>query len=143
MKKLIVTTILGALCAGAGMAAWAAGDTVTITGAEYKIELPKYKVLMPSDDFRYFIGSYSLSNGETLSVYERGRQRFAEIGNGGQHEIVAASLNSFVATDRKLKMRIDFDATGAATGELYMVVPAERTASGEVIGEHVVAYVIR
>ncbi|MBI3229250.1 MAG: hypothetical protein HYZ45_03430 [Burkholderiales bacterium] len=89
-------------------------ESVTVkanTSASYK--------MWPAD-FYQFKGSYELANGQVLSLTSQGRQMFAQIEGQDRHEIVATGRNSFVALDRQLKMRIDWQANGTVSGEVYV-----------------------
>ena len=101
-------------------------DTVTITESAEKITIPSRLYKMWPEEFYKFKGGYDLSNGQVLALFDRGRRMYAQIGDQPRHEIVATAQNAFVALDRQLKMRIDLHDNGDASGELYMVVPAQK-----------------
>jgi hypothetical protein len=131
MNKLILMSLLGALSLGtAAVAAPSSSDTVTITGPESKIELPQHQGNMWSEDYYDYLGSYALSNGQTLTLSSRNAKVYAAVGDAARHELVAQASNTFVARDAKLKMTIDLHPDRDASGTLYMVVPADKVALG-------------
>ncbi|MFA9216996.1 MAG: hypothetical protein ACEQSK_07800, partial [Sphingomonadaceae bacterium] len=69
-----------------------------------------------------------LSNGSSLTLSRKGNRMYAEIDDRGQHEIVGANANTFVALDRQLQVRIDLQRDGGVSGELLMVVPGPQVA---------------
>ncbi|MBV8666503.1 MAG: hypothetical protein JO269_08480 [Burkholderiaceae bacterium] len=96
-------------------------NTVTVSG----IGVPRHPYPMGPDEFYKFKGSYDLANGQTLSLFNRGRVMFAKIGGQARHSIVAASPDTFVAKDHMMKIRFDpAHEDGDRTGELFLV--AER-----------------
>ncbi|HTD05446.1 hypothetical protein [Undibacterium sp.] len=134
MKKLILVSILGALSLAATAQTAPDAGTVTISGAEKVILLPSQHHKMWPDEYNAYKGAYSLSNGQTLSVFSRGSKMYAKLENQDRHEIVATASNVFVALDEKLKMRIDLHDDGNVSGELYMVVTPEHVAKGKGTG---------
>jgi hypothetical protein len=132
MKKSIVAALLGALSVGAAWLPASAqteqqGDTVTIPAPTLRIDAP-VKRYMSEMEFSAFKGGYDLSNGEVLTLKRVGNRMYAEVGDWGQHQIVAVSKDTFVALDQKLKVRIDINNFGDVGGELLMVVPGNSVA---------------
>jgi len=138
MRTLVSALILLALPLSATAQAPAPTESVTVTGSAYTIDLQGTRIMFP-DEFYKFTGSYDLSNGKTLSLYNRGYKKFATLDGEVAHEIVATSSNSFVALDRQLKMKILIGAYGDVSGELYMVATPDHVAKGDT-SERVVAF---
>jgi hypothetical protein len=141
MKKMLLSIALCAVSFSGGAQTPQQGERVTIPGESHKIELPSRYYYMDSAEFDGYRGSYTLSNGQTLYLSSRGRTMYAEIDNQGDHRVVATGRNSFVALDRKLKMRIDWHDDGSVGGEVTMVVP--RQVAGGPPVEEVVTMVMR
>lgn len=135
MKKLLICSLLSALALPVLAQTGQEVETVTISNSAQKIEAPSKTYRMSSEDFYQFKGTYSLSNGQDLSLFERGNLKYAQVSGQARHEIVATADNSFVALDRQLKMRIDLKDNGEVGGELYMVIPAQVQANGKLSGE--------
>ena len=106
-------------------------DTVTIPAPLLRIEAPTNRRYMDPVEFRTFKGDYQLSNGQVLALKRVGARMYAEVGQLGEHQIVAVSHNTFIALDQKLKVRIDIDDSGDVGGELLMVVPASVAGQGQ------------
>lgn len=123
MKRYILFSILGALPFVASTQTAPEVDTVTIVRPAYTITLPGQIYRMPLDQFAEYRGMYDLSDGQTLSVYNRGRIMYAGFVGKGGHEIVATGPDTFVARDKMLKMRIENHMNGEVSGEVYYVVP--------------------
>ena len=140
MKKLIAISVLSALSFAAYAQTSSDVATVEISG-DKSINLPSKIYRMDSDEFYKFKGSYFLSNGMTLSLFERGRTMFARIDNQDRHQIVASASNAFVAKDLQLKMRIDLADNGDVSGELTYVVPSQINAENQVTKQKLVTAV--
>jgi hypothetical protein len=117
---------------GAGAQALPGGERVTVPGPLLKIELPAKPYRMDRDRFDELRGTYQLSNGQTLYLTRSGYTMYAEIDQQGQHPVIASGRSAFVATDLKLKVRIDWKDDGSVGGEVVMVVPRRDVASGAV-----------
>lgn len=127
--------LLGAVLFAASIAAQAQAQTedrVTIPPPRLTIDLPQRTYVMDSSEFREFRGTYTLSDGRLLRMRSFGLHMYAEVGDEGEHRLVAANHNTFVALDRKLKVRIDLGDGGEAGGEVLMAVPMRVAATGEV-----------
>jgi hypothetical protein len=125
--------LLGAVLCAASMGAQAQiDDRVTIPAPRLTIDLPERTYMMDSSEFREFRGTYTLSDGRQLRMRSFGRLMFAEVGEEGEHRLVAANRNTFVALDRKLKIRIDLADNGNVGGEVLMAVPMQVAGTGEV-----------
>ncbi|MES2104522.1 MAG: hypothetical protein V4634_10920 [Pseudomonadota bacterium] len=142
MKKLVLISILSALSWSASAQTVSDSDTVTISGAERTIALPDHYSNMWPDQFRDYLGAYSLSNGKILTVFSRGTRVYAKLQDQSAHQLVATAANTFVALDRKLKMRIELRDNGDVGGELLMAVPRE-SLSGGGTGEQLVSFAFR
>jgi hypothetical protein len=125
--------LLGAVLCIASMGAQAQiDDRVTIPAPRLTIDLPERTYMMDSSEFREFRGTYTLSDGRQLRMRSFGRLMYAEVGEEGEHRLVAANHNTFVALDRKLKVRIDLADNGDVGGEVLMAVPMQVAGTGEV-----------
>lgn len=143
-RYLNLTAIIAgaALCLGASAQTLPENLVVEVPAhavAPLSIDLPARPRYMMADDFKRFAGTYDLSNGDTLSLRRSGPLMYARIGNQDEHRIIASSANSFVALDRKLKVRIDHNDDGSVGGELVMMVPSKQLADGTQTGETIAA----
>lgn len=130
MRKQMLMAVLAALSLSAVAQEVSDIDTVTIS-PELRITVPAKIYRMSPDQFYQFKGAYELSNGMTLSLFNRGRWMYARLNDGERHEIVATSHNAFVAKDQQLQMRIDLHDNGDVSGELLMVVPGKTAQNSE------------
>jgi hypothetical protein len=133
MKKSILAALMGAVSLSAAWLPASAQtvqqeDRVTIPAPELRIEAPTRRHFMDEAEFGAFKGGYQLSNGQVLVLKRMGTRMYAEVGDMGQHQIVAISRNTFVALNQKLQVRIDIDQRGDVGGELLMVVPGSSVA---------------
>ena len=138
MKTLILGTLL---CLAAASTAATAQTlppehTVTVPGNAQRIDVPEHPRYMMRQDFKKFVGTYDLSNGDTLELRLAGAVKYARIGQQEEHRIVATDRNAFVALDRQLKVRIDLNDDGSVDGELVMVVPAQNLSGGDIVPSH-------
>ena len=126
MKRVILLAIL----AGAASTALAQapsplsgdeGSTVRIPAPQYTIELPAKPYWMAPGEFDTYRGTYSLSNGDEMSLKKRGNRMYATLGDRPEQELVASAHNIFVANDRNLKMTLYADdRTDQITGEVLI-----------------------
>lgn len=130
MRKFFLCTVLSALSFSTFAQTTNDVDTVTISKPQPKIEIPARTYRMTPEEFFQFRGVYTLSNGQTLSLSQRGNAQYAQVSDQERHRIVATSDNAFVALDKQLQMRIDIKDDGDVTGELLMVVPAKNVIGG-------------
>jgi hypothetical protein len=135
MKKILLTALLGVctICVSPLAAAQQEkqGDTVTIPApAPAQIASPSPARYMDAAEFGNYKGGYNLSNGQVLTLTQSryGTKMYAEVDNLGAHQIVSTGKDTFVALDRKLQVRFDFDRVGDVGGELLMVVPGKNIA---------------
>ena len=122
MKRLMCIAALGALALAAPAPAQDVRESVRISA--YQIELPAKPYKMYAGDFNDYKGAYNLSNDKVLVLSQQGRRMFAEVGEAGPRELVAAAPNVFVSLDRSLKITLNQGFFGAYDGELLMRVPA-------------------
>ena len=139
MKTIILGTLL---CLAAASTAATAQTlppehTVTVPGNALRIDVPEHPRYMMRQDFKKFVGTYDLSNGDTLELRLAGAEKYARIGKQEEHRIVATDRNAFVALDRQLKVRINHNDDGSVDGELVMVVPSQKVSSGGIVPSHV------
>ncbi len=121
MKRLLLFALLG------GLSLAATGQTAPVSEVRihsYRIALPDRVHTMYVGDFDIYKGSYELSNGDVLVLYQRGRHLYGYVGKGEDKELVAAAANVFVALDRKLQVTLDRDNFGGFSGEVLMEAPA-------------------
>jgi hypothetical protein len=107
-------------------------ERVTIPPPRLTIDLPQRIYVMGNTEFNAFRGAYTLSDGRLLRLRSFGNLMYGEVGEEGAHRLVAANHNTFVALDRKLKVRIDLGEDGEAGGEVLMAVPVRMAATGEI-----------
>lgn len=131
MKAIIVASILAVIASTANAQSAGDSNTVTINAAGPVITLPAAARPMTSSEFGKFTGSYSLSNGKSLTLFVRGSAKYAAIEGEGSHILVAKSGNSFVAKDKQLAMTIELHDHAEPSGEVLIAVPGERLANGE------------
>ena len=117
-------------------------ESVTIPAPRLKIELPARPYHMSIADLGEFKGAYELADGQILRLRGFGQALYGEVGDQGEHRMVAANRNTFVALDRKLQVRIDRGQDGEGGGEVLMAVPMQIAETGE-ITEHVVRLAAR
>jgi hypothetical protein len=139
MKIIILGTLL---CLAAASTAATARTlppehTVSVPGNSLRIDVPAHPRYMMRQDFKKFVGTYDLSNGDTLELRLAGAIMYARIGKQEEHRIVATDRNAFVALDRQLKVRIDHNDDGSVDGELVMVVPSQKLSGGDIVPSRV------
>jgi len=125
MKKLIILSFLSALSLGA-IAQTSDVNTVTVTpkNADFAAQ---HRYPMQGDEFYKFKRAYELSNGMTVSLYNRGPMMYAKLDNRQPERIVATSSNTFFSTKSDLRLKIHLDDNGEAHGEAF--IPAVASAS--------------
>jgi hypothetical protein len=102
-------------------------QSVTIGAMSPKYDVTQGVRQMSPDEFGKYTGSYDLSNGKSLSLFSRGLKKYAVIQGEARHEIVATRGNTFVSTDKQLKMTIDKLDNGDAKGELLIASAQPQT----------------
>jgi hypothetical protein len=120
MKKIALLCIAASFSCAALAQTTEKVDSVTIKASDSSINLPANGYKMRLDDFYQFKGSYELANGQVLSVFNQGRDMYAQVDGQERHQIVAANRNSFVSLDRQMKMRIVWNDLGNVSGEVYL-----------------------
>ncbi|WP_338678606.1 hypothetical protein OPV09_14885 [Janthinobacterium sp. TB1-E2] len=141
MKTWILAGTLGVCALLANAQSLPDSQTVVVPGGRLQtIEMPVHKHFMTAERFAPFRGGYELANGQVLYLRNAssiGAIMYARIDGQEEHRIVATDNNSFVALDRQLAMRIDLRDDGSVGGEVLMLVPAEKLASGDIVPAHV------
>ncbi|KAB8064391.1 hypothetical protein [Janthinobacterium violaceinigrum] len=141
MKTWILAGTLGVCALLANAQSLPDSQTVVIPGGRLQtIELPAHRYFMSAETFGQFRGAYELSNGQVLYLRNAGSlgaMMYARIDDQEEHRIIASDSNRFVALDRQLAMRIDLRDNGSVGGEVQMLVPAEKLASGDIVPAHV------
>lgn len=137
MNKLFVAALISAFSFAASAQTVNGSDTVTITSPGPVISLPSQPRIMSQLEFSKFVGTYELSNGQTLSLFVRGNAKYAALKGEASHELVAKSGNSFVAKDRQLAVTIDLHDMAEPGGEVLMREPGSALASDDK-GGHIV-----
>ncbi|MYM24753.1 hypothetical protein GTP46_19130 [Duganella sp. FT135W] len=117
-------------------------ESVTIPAPRLTIDQPVRRNYIDPVELREYRGSYELSNGQILKLTGVGLIIYGEVGDMGQHRMVATRKNTFVALDRKLQVRINRAEDGEPGGEVLMAVPYQVAGSGE-IAERVVRLAAR
>jgi len=131
LKAIIFASTLSLIASTAFAQSNSDDNTVTINAAVPAITLPTEPRVMTADDFGKFVGSYTLSNGKTMSLFLRASTKYAAIEGESMHALVAKSGNSFVAKDKRLAITIELHDHGDASGTVLIAVPGARLASGE------------
>lgn len=127
--------LLGAALCAACLGAQAQSqveERVTIPAPRLTIDLPARIYHMDRSELREFRGTYELSDGRLLKLRGNDYMMYGEVGNEGEHRLIAANRNTFVALDRKLKVRIDLADSGEAGGEVLMAVPMQMADTGKI-----------
>ncbi|MFZ6846932.1 hypothetical protein [Undibacterium sp. RuRC25W] len=98
-----------------------AADTPSSEAAVPTIELPAHVRHMDAEAASQFVGVYELSNGDALKIVKRGQSLYARLDNEDMmHLVVVAGKNTFVSTDKHLKIHIEHDRDGNVSGEVYI-----------------------
>lgn len=91
---------------------------------------------MQTREFGQFRGTYDLSNGQTLVLSRSAGKMYAQLDDQTGHEIVATNQNTFVALDRKLKIKVETFLNGEIS-ELRMLMQAKSLANAAEMTEPV------
>lgn len=94
-----------------------------------EIQSPTY---MSEAEFAKFERTYELSNGNTLSLFSRSDTKYAKLGEGSWHRIVATGPNSFISNDHQLEMAIQVQNDDKVSGYLLMPVTSSSVAVNDV-----------
>lgn len=143
MNKLILASLLGVSSLAAFGQTVTPSETVTVAGHALRIDAPTHVRYMDENEFYPYKATYTLANGQELTLTARGRRMYAEVDQLGKHRIVATSANSFTALDQQLQMTINLLPNDNVTGELLMVVPESSISDGTVIPARTVSLVMR
>lgn len=130
MKHLIQFSFIAALAISPLVHA-ANVDTVTVTPNTAEL-FTQDRYPMQADEFYKFKRAYTLSNGMTLSVYDIGSMKYAQLNDGARERIVATSHNTFVSTKSSLQMHINVQSDDEVNGEVFIPSAATLADSGAV-----------
>jgi hypothetical protein len=117
MKKISLIALL-AVAAPAVFAQSPTPPTVTVPG--YSISMPERTVGKAGAGFDTYRGAYDLSNGQVLSLTERGATMYAQLDDGNWRELAATGYGRFVAKDLSLKITLERKMDGDIGGELLI-----------------------
>ncbi len=129
MKRfLLLAVMVGATCSTqAQTQAPPMGEVdtaVQIPAPQYSIELPAKPYRLGPYDFDTYRGTYFLSNGDEMTLKQRGRRMYVHLSGRQEQELVAAANNIFVARDRSLKMTLEAEErSDQVTGEVLIRMP--------------------
>ncbi|MBA5605121.1 hypothetical protein H3H36_07055 [Duganella sp. FT3S] len=143
MNKLILASLLSVASLAAFSQSVTPNETVTVPGHALRIDAPTHVRYMDKDEFYPYRATYTLANGQELTLSARGNRMFAEVDDLGKHQIVATSANSFTALDQQLQMTIHLQPNDNITGELLMVVPESTISDGTVAPARTVSLAVR
>lgn len=121
MRAILFTTAL--LCAlpfaASAQSVDQQGSTVRVP-APLSIDLPARTLSPALTNFDNYQGAYDLSDGRVISLTKRGTHIYAEIDGMEKVQLVAADMNSFVATDRTMKLNLGHRLDGEVHGEVLL-----------------------
>lgn len=143
MNKLILASLLSVASLAAFGQSVTPGETVTVPGHALRIDAPTHVRYMDKDEFYPYRATYTLANGQELTLSARGNRMYAEVDDLGKHQIVATSANSFTALDQQLQMTINLLPNDNVTGELLMVVPESTISDGTAVPARTVSLAVR
>ena len=142
MNKPTLASLLSALAMSAAAQTAPPAETVRVPATAPRFALPDQPYRMSEAELYTLKGDYDLSNGKTLYVFSHGYALYAQVNNEARHRIVPASANTFVGTDRQLKLVLNQHDDGSIDGALTMVVPASQI-GGVSTGEQLVVATFR
>jgi hypothetical protein len=125
MKKSILLALVSVasfVLPSAVMAQEVKPPEVNISGTPLNHEGMQIYPQMSESEFTKFKRTYELSNGNTLALFSRSDLKYAKIGDGNWHRIVATGPNSFISKDRQLQMEINVQNDETVSG--YLLMPA-------------------
>jgi hypothetical protein len=105
---------------------------VNISGVHVKRDENPMTRYMSEYEFTKFKRTYELSNGDTLSLFSRSNLKYAKLGDGNWHSIVATGSNSFVSMDHQLKMEINLKDDETVSGYLWIPASSPAVAGNDV-----------
>jgi len=124
MSKFI-TIVLSAIVLASTQQLASAADNVSAGAIVQSIELPVPSLRMDPAIAAEYVGVYDLSNGDTLKIVKRGMLFYASLGTDDvRHRLVTAGKSTFVSVDKQLKIHLERDGEGVASGEVFIAVGA-------------------
>jgi len=124
MSKFI-TIVLSAIVLASTQQLASAADNVSAGAIVQSIELPVPSLRMDPAIAAEYVGVYDLSNGDTLKIVKRGMLFYASLGTDDvRHRIVTAGKSTFVSVDKQLKIHLERNDEGVASGEVFIAVGA-------------------
>ena len=114
MSKFI-TIVLSAIVLASTQQLASAADNVSAGAIVQSIELPVPSLRMDPAIAAEYVGVYDLSNGDTLKSLGTDDVR---------HRLVTAGKSTFVSVDKQLKIHLERDGEGVASGEVFIAVGA-------------------
>jgi hypothetical protein len=128
MNKLIVFSLLGALSLSS-LAQNSDVNTVTVSPNKEAF-IAHHRYPMQADEFYKFKRTYELSNGMTVSLFNRGSLMYAKVGDQRPERLVATASNTFYSTKSALKLKINLLENGDVNGEAFIPIPAPTANNG-------------
>lgn len=132
MRTMIALSLLSAL----SLPALAQNDDINSVTIKSH---PNKHYRMSPDEFERFVATYDLSNGMSISLYYKGFTMYAKLNNEFPDRLVATSLNTFESKDSALKIRIDLNDFGDASGEVQIPIVSSALAGNKATSYMVVA----
>lgn len=129
MRTMIVFSLLSALSLPV-LAQSSDVSSVTIKPHSIKPEVQQHYRMSP-DEFGQFVATYDLSNGMSITLFNRGFNLYAKLSNESPERIVAMSGNSFVSKESLLKIRIDLKDDGEVGGEVQIPISSSTVADAK------------
>jgi len=105
-------------------------DSVFVTAPGASLDRSEQPQRVSGDDIVRYRGAYQLSSGQTLTLKGWGGRLYAAVDGQAQHELAATGEHGFTARDGLLKMHIELQGDGRASGQLLMWKPARDVADG-------------
>ncbi|RJG14555.1 hypothetical protein [Massilia cavernae] len=100
---------------------------VTIPRVPETIELPAKYSRIWAGEFETLLGSYDLSNGDTLTLTKRVNRKYIQVGDMPKAEVVAVNDYDFVALDKRYRVVLQEPMFGDVTG--YLLIDRSKTMS--------------
>ena len=121
MKRLLfLSGLVAAISFGPVAVAQSDMSRVTIPRAPNTIELPSTYSRMWAGEFDTLLGTYDLSNGETLTLTKRVNRKFIQVGDKPKAEVIAVNDYDFVAVDKRYRVVLQEPVFGDVTGYLLI-----------------------
>jgi len=128
MKATILTALLCALPLAAAAQTADSRDSTVRVPAPWSIDLPDHALGMVLTNFDSYQGAYDLSDGRVLYLTARGHAMFAQVGDQDKVRVVGATMDSFVAVDRSLKLNLGRRQDGEVRGDVLLMPPSNTVA---------------